>query len=140
MTKRTAEEIASETFLSEQQAEIVLLQRRGLTHEEIADELGIKKGTVDGQSSRINTKYDKAKRTEQEVTGPTLHDRDTLPDGTPLGKIGGLWQMLDENDTPSGRKFHKIILAEDGYYGQVGGLWHAIDRYGDVQEEDVRPP
>lgn len=140
MAKRTAAEIANETFLSDRQAEIVLLKRRGLTHEEIAANLGIEKGSVDAQSSRINTKYETAKRTIKEVTGPTLHDRDTLPDETPIGKIGGTWRMLDENDTPVGESFHEIRLAADDYYGKRGAIWYTIDRYGDVQEEDVHPP
>jgi hypothetical protein len=140
MGKRTADEIAEATMLSDQQAEILLLKQSGLTHQEIADELGIERGSVDAQSSRINAKHDRAQRTVEEVTGPQLHGRDTLPDGTPLGKIGGLWQLLDETDTPVGEGFHEIVLGANGYYGKRGAVWYSIDRYGDVQEEGVEPP
>lgn len=135
MARKSSEELAEETYLSEQQAEIHLMKRRKMSHEEIADELGLEKGSIDAQSSRMNEKLKKAKRTIDALQLPKLHDQSTLKDGTPIGKQGALWHILDESGRVLSEGYHKIELADTGYIGQRGAHWYRITRAGAEAEE-----
>lgn len=56
-------ELAETTVLSRREAEVYVFKEQGWTHEEIADELGIAKSTVDEYSRRINDRLKRAKMT-----------------------------------------------------------------------------
>lgn len=58
-----ADELASRTVLKRRESDVQALKEAGLSHAEIADELGLVKSTVDEYSRRINERLDRAQRT-----------------------------------------------------------------------------
>lgn len=64
-----AEEIASDTLLTEREAEVWLLQEAGLTRDSIGTELGISIHSVDEYRKRRKKKLRKAQATVETVNG-----------------------------------------------------------------------
>lgn len=63
-----AEEIASDTLLTEREAEVWLLQEAGLTRDSIGTELGVSIHTVDEYRKRRKKKLRKAEATVEVLT------------------------------------------------------------------------
>lgn len=63
-----AEELYGETSLTEGEARVAALKELGLSHSEIADELGLAKSTVDENSRRIRRRIEASRRTLEELT------------------------------------------------------------------------
>lgn len=69
-----AAELAKRTVLTPRQAHVAALKERGLTHQQIGDELGIEKSTVDTLSSRINKQFKEAHATVDEIPEEIIDD------------------------------------------------------------------
>lgn len=61
--RERADLLREETSLKRREAEVRALKEQGLSHEEVADVLGISKSTVDEYSRRINDRIRRAKAT-----------------------------------------------------------------------------
>lgn len=48
------------------------------------------------------------------------HEEGELPDGTPVGKAGALWFVLDNDGVPVSNGFHEIRIRDNGYEGKIG--------------------
>lgn len=59
--------LAETTVLSRREAEVQALKEAGYTHEEIGDDLGLSKSTVDEYSRRINDRVQRARATTKEL-------------------------------------------------------------------------
>lgn len=52
---------------------------------------------------------------------PNFHETGELLDGTPVGKIGALWYILDAHNNPISSGWHEIRpLADGGYACKIG--------------------
>jgi DNA-binding CsgD family transcriptional regulator len=72
------EEYEQTTMLSEMEAAVTARKIHGFTHQEIADELGVKKGTVDSHAHRAREKYNLAEETHRRLNNSVF--RAELPD------------------------------------------------------------
>jgi len=72
------------TLLSDRQREVFALYEAGYDRQEISDELGVARGTVNSHISRINSEYDNVKRAQTELRAtmdgtepfdPPIHDQ-----------------------------------------------------------------
>lgn len=48
--------------------------------------------------------------------GSRWHKRSTLPDGTPIGRLGAYWYVLDEQGRAISDGYHEISIDENGEY------------------------
>lgn len=48
--------------------------------------------------------------------GSSWHKTSTLSDGTPIGRLGAYWYILDEDGYAISDGYHEIFLDEDGDY------------------------
>lgn len=62
-----AADLVDRTVLKRREAEVQALKEAGLTHQKIAEELGIAKSTVDEYSRRITDRIKRARVTIDEV-------------------------------------------------------------------------
>ena len=60
-------ELETKTTLSANEAEVLARKEAGQTHSEIADRMGIEKGTVDSHAHRGRVKYNVAVTTVEEL-------------------------------------------------------------------------
>lgn len=60
-------ELVDRTTLSDREADVVALLEAGLSRPEIAEELDLAKGTIDGYAGRAREKFDLARRTSEEL-------------------------------------------------------------------------
>lgn len=52
-----------------------------------------------------------------EIRAPSLwHRTARLPDGTPIGRLGAYWYVLDRNGCTISEGYHELDLDEDGNY------------------------
>jgi hypothetical protein len=74
-----------------------------------------------------NNRYDDSWRNNPTVSDPvwarddvSWHDRGELQDGTPVGKLGSCWYVLDEQGNAISEGYHEIRVTEGG--GKIGKL------------------
>lgn len=83
-----AAELAGETSLTEGESRVAALKEQGLTHSEIADELGLAKSTIDENSRRITRRRREARRLLEEL-------EDGVDRGEGIETDGGADQSAD---------------------------------------------
>lgn len=44
------------------------------------------------------------------------HRTSSLPDGTPIGRLGAYWYVLDRDDRTISDGYHELYLDESGHY------------------------
>lgn len=58
------------------------------------------------------------------------HKTSTLPDGTPIGRLGAYWYVLDEDGRAISDGYHEISLDENGeYQGKRSARTERIELY-----------
>lgn len=62
-----ARALADETVLTEREADVAALREKGLSHAEVAEELGIKRSTASNLNQRVEDRLERARRTLEEL-------------------------------------------------------------------------
>lgn len=65
--ERRSRQLHERTSLSERQAQVVAAKEQGLSHAQIAEELGLSKGVVDKHSTRARSKVQEARSLLEDV-------------------------------------------------------------------------
>ena len=64
------------------------------------------------------------------------HKTAELPDGTPLGRLGAYWYVLDEDGRAISDGYHEISLDENGHYrGKRSARSERVSLYTDPDQE-----
>ena len=101
-----ADELADRTGLKRREAEVQALKERGLSHDQIKDELELSKSTVDEYSRRINDRIERAEATLRELEGA----RGVAPDRRDVDDLSAIEECPECGDAPA-----PIILSSDGW-------------------------
>ena len=63
------------------------------------------------------TKPEQTPENSPEISAPSQwHKTSRLPDGTPVGRLGAYWYILDEDGGMMSDGYHEISLDENGGY------------------------
>lgn len=59
--------------------------------------------------------------------GVDFHETGELVDGTPVGKVGAIWYVLDDDGDAISKGYHQIRVSEDGLVGKKGSITEPVE-------------